>query len=186
MRWTLFIFAATLLAAGALYWLQRSPQPPDPTQPGSGSEVTLVLFSDLGERLATQPIHQIGRSDAEWRRQLSSEQFAVTRQKSTEYPFHNLYWKEHAPGIYRCACCGNALFRSREKLDSDTGWPSFWAPIAPENIATAKDLSLPTARTEVLCRKCNAHLGHVFDDGPPPTGLRYCLNSAALRLVRMP
>jgi peptide-methionine (R)-S-oxide reductase len=186
MRWKLFIFAAAVLAAGAIFWLQRSPKAPEPTQGGSGSEVTLILFSDTGARQGPQRVRRIIQSDAEWRRQLSSEQFAVTRQKSTEYPFHNLYWKEQATGIYRCICCGNAVFRSREKFDSDTGWPSFWVPIAPENIATATDISLPTERTEVLCRKCNAHLGHVFDDGPPPTGLRYCLNSAALRLVRMP
>jgi peptide-methionine (R)-S-oxide reductase len=125
---------------------------------------------------------KIQKSDDEWRRELTPEQFDVCRKKGTEHPFTGEYNDCKEPGIYKCVCCGTPLFDARTKFNSGTGWPSFYAPAAQENIATKSDRSLFMRRTEVLCAVCDAHLGHVFEDGPEPTGLRYCMNSVALAL----
>jgi peptide-methionine (R)-S-oxide reductase len=126
------------------------------------------------------------KSDAEWRTLLTQEQYHVTREQGTEPAFTGATWNNHENGIYRCICCGNDLFNSDAKYESGTGWPSFWEPVAPENVTLRPDNGLLMKRTEVVCSRCEAHLGHVFDDGPKPTGLRYCMNSAAMQFVKNP
>jgi peptide-methionine (R)-S-oxide reductase len=148
----------------------------------SGAEFTLIQFDDKGARLGPVAAHKIVKTDEEWSKLLTPQQFYVTRRQQTDPPFSGTYFRMHQAGLFRCICCANAVFTSEAKYDSGTGWPSFWAPAALENVRTEGGGSLFIG-IEVLCRGCDAHLGHIFDDGPAPTHLRYCINESSLRFV---
>jgi peptide-methionine (R)-S-oxide reductase len=179
-----FLLASASAVAGLAAWSLRKPRLAEATASKEPpQEITIVEFSDTGERLKTAHLQKVVKTEDEWREQLTPGAFDITRHADTEIAYTGKYWNLHDKGLYRCICCDNALFSSETKFDSGTGWPSFWAPVAEENVRSARDISLGMVRTAVRCTECDAHLGHVFDDGPEPTHLRYCMNSASLRFV---
>jgi peptide-methionine (R)-S-oxide reductase len=180
-----FLIASVTTLAGLTLWQWRRPRVLAAAS-GQPNEVTIVLFSDSGQRLKLVQVQKIIKTSEEWRKQLSPNVYDITRHADTEIAFTGKYWNHHERGLYRCVCCDNALFDSATKFDSGTGWPSFWQPIAKQNVTESRDTTFGMTRTAVACTQCDAHLGHVFDDGPQPTGLRYCMNSASLRFVKRP
>ena len=185
LRRRIFLASAAAAIGGLALWQWRKPSVLEaaPTAVPEPKEVTIVLFSEAGQRLKQVHIAKVIKTAAEWRKQLPSGVFDITRNADTEIAFSGKYWNLHDKGIYRCICCDNALFDSATKFESGTGWPSFWAPIAAENVTEIRDTTFGMVRTAVSCTECDAHLGHLFDDGPEPTHLRYCMNSASLRFV---
>jgi peptide-methionine (R)-S-oxide reductase len=181
------VFLATAIAAagGVGLLALRHPHPAlaDDVPAHASGPVVVVLFSDNGKRLQKTTLAKVVKSASDWQKQLPRNVYDITRLADTEMAYSGALWNQHQRGLYRCICCNTAAFSSDTKFESGTGWPSFWAPIAKENIIETRDTSLGMVRTAVSCKLCDAHLGHVFDDGPQPTGLRYCMNSASMRFV---
>ena len=177
-------FIAPLALAGVVaLWIRRGSDSEAASVSATDEEVDILEFDDAGMKIGPARVAKTVHSNAEWRKLLSAEQYYVTRQQGTDTAFSGTYYQMHGSGLFRCICCASALFSSDTKYDSGTGWPSFWAPIAEENVRTRTDMSMFMKRVEVRCTRCDAHLGHLFNDGPEPTYQRYCMNESSLRFV---
>jgi peptide-methionine (R)-S-oxide reductase len=181
--WTRRSFIAASIAACVSVPILRTVRAGSLSGPNLSPNVKIENFSTNGKSSGITEVPRTTKTDAEWSAQLAAASFEVTRHAGTERPYSGAYEKNHANGLYRCICCDTALFDSTSKFDSGTGWPSFWQPISRLNVAETTDSTLGMRRTAVSCNRCDAHLGHVFDDGPRPTGLRYCMNSVSLHFV---
>jgi methionine-R-sulfoxide reductase len=177
-----YLVLGGLVAAIALVGCARNVDAPGSSMadPLPGATVNVRLLDDMGKLGPVTPVARVVKTDAEWRKQLTADQYKIARAKGTEPAFCGAFFDQKKPGVYYCVCCGLPLFTSETKFESGTGWPSFFSPVAPENVVTHEDRSFGMDRTEILCARCDCHLGHVFDDGPKPPGLRYCINSASL------
>jgi peptide-methionine (R)-S-oxide reductase len=184
-----FLLSAVTIGGGLYFWnmgifSKKSTVEASTEKNQTPHDVTIVEFNDSGKRVDTVHVPKVVKSDAEWQKELSPNAYDITRHDDTEMAFSGQYWNNHDKGMYRCICCGTALFDSDTKFESGTGWPSFYQPIAKENVEEISDDTLGMRRTAVQCTRCDAHLGHVFPDGPRPTGMRFCMNSASLKFVK--
>ena len=183
MQRRVFLGASAAAAAGIILRSRRGSAPVE-AKDKAPKDIRIAQFSASGQRQGIVTVQTIVKPETEWKKQLTPEAYEVTRQEGTERAYSGTYWNNHEKGIYHCVCCGTPNFSSETKFESGTGWPSFWQAIAKENVRENSDSSLGMERTAVSCPRCDAHLGHVFEDGPRPTGLRYCMNSVSLQFVK--